>query len=562
MKWIYRLSIFSLFLSLSACDSLELDLLENPNAVSPNNANVNFLYNQIQISFKNFYLNTYFFPASLSRMQQLGGGNYGNSFNGLSFNGIWSNCYSDLLPDMQTLGNIATEKGFAFHGGTTKIMKAYVLFTMVDLFGKVPYSDALKGTDSRNPTADDGKGIYDAALVLLDEAIVDLGNATAPKPTSDMYFGGSNAKWIALANTLKLRAYNNTRLVNADSKAKIADLLTKDLIDNASEDFVFQYSNQRVNPNTRNGNYNGSYETSDGDYLSTYYMWVLYGEKKIEDPRTRFYFYRQNTDLSDPEVYNVNTRSCDEKAFPAHYPAGMPYCVDLERGFWGRDHQNNTGTPPDGNIRTIYGLYPSGGRFDDNSAANQQQAGTTGALGTGIEPIWLSSFTDFVKAEAALTLGTTGDPRALLESAVSKSIDKVYSFASKVAADLDKVVGKDPNGNPVTARAAFLPGANEKAAYIAEVLRLYDEAADNRGKLRVIMKEYYIAAWKNGIEVYNSLRRTLFPDNLQPSLNPNPGDFYRTALYPTDYVELNSNAEQKSAKEQVFWDNNPADVIK
>lgn len=562
MKWIYRLSIFSLFLGLTACDSLELDLLDNPNAVNPNNANVNFLYNNIQIQFKDFYNSAYFFPASLTRMQQLGGSNYGNSFNGLSFNGIWSMCYSELLPDMATLEGIASEKGFAFHGGTSKIMKAYVLFTMVDLFGKVPYSDALKGTDSQNPTADDGKSIYDAALALLDEGIADLGNANAPKPASDMYYGGSNAKWIALANTLKLRAYNNTRLVNADSKAKITDLVTKDLIDNASEDFVFQYGTQRVNPNTRNGFYNGSYETSDGEYLSTYYMWVLYGEKAIEDPRLRFYFYRQNTDLTDPEVYNVNTRSCNETAYPPHYPPGTPYCVELEKGYWGRDHHENSGTPPDGNLRTINGLYPAGGTFDDNSAANQQKAGTTGALGAGIEPIWLASFTDFVKAEAALTLGTPGDPRALLESGVTKSIDKVYSFASKVAKDLDRVVGKDLQGNPVTARQAFLPDEDDKKAYIAEVLRLYDEAADNRGKLRVIMKEYYIAAWKNGIEVYNNLRRTLFPDNMQPSRNPNAGDFYRTALYPTDYVELNSNAEQKSAKEQVFWDNNPADVIK
>lgn len=562
MKVLYKLLFLSLFLLPVSCDLTDLDKLENPNAVNPSQANINFLYNQVQLNFRNFYNNCYFYPASLSRMQQLGGANYGNAFNALSFNGIWFSAYSSLLPDIEALKVIADEKGFSFHNGTSKIMKAYTLFTLVDLFGNVPYSEALQGTDFQNPKVDDGKSIYDAALALLDEAIADLGNGNAVKPTVDIYYGGSNAKWIALANTLKLRAYNNTRLVDGSAAAKIADLLSKDLIDNASEDFVFPYGAQRENPNTRNPFYNGSYETSDGEYMSNYFMWTLHSEKSIEDPRLRFYFYRQSLALDDPEVYNVNTRSCDEKAFPAHYPAGMPYCVNIDKGYWGRDHQNNTGIPPDGNIRAINGLYPTGGAFDDNSGKNQQQRGTTGAKGEGIIPIWLSSFTDFVKAEAALELGTTGDPRELLASAVGKSIDKVYSFASKVSADLDKVVGKDPNGNPVTARQAFLPGATEKQAYIDEVLKLYDAAPDKRGKLRVIMKEYYIAAWKNGIEVYNNLRRTTLPDNLQPSLNPSPGDFWRSALYPNNFVVLNTNAEQKKETDQVFWDTNAAGVIK
>ena len=33
-------------------------------------------------------------------------------------------------------------------------------------------------------------------------------------------------------------------------------------------------------------------------------------------------------------------------------------------GYWGRDHGNDEGTPPDNFTRTASGVYPAGGSFD------------------------------------------------------------------------------------------------------------------------------------------------------------------------------------------------------
>ena len=108
----------------------------------------------------------------------------------------------------------------------------------------------------------------------------------------------------------------------------------------------------------------------------------------------------------------------------------MPYCIASINGYFGRDHGNAAGIPPDGPVRAVYGLYPAGGNFDDNSFDFTQNAGTDGALGEGIAPIMLSSWVDFMRAEIALA--SSGDARALLESGMKKSMDKVFSFADKI----------------------------------------------------------------------------------------------------------------------------------
>jgi len=92
--------------------------------------------------------------------------------------------------------------------------------------------------------------------------------------------------------------------------------------------------------------------------------------------------------------------------------------------------------------------------------------------------------------------------------------------------------------------------------YVAEVLGLYDAAGANQ--LDVVIKEFHIAAWGNGLEAYNMYRRTGYPSNVQPGLEPSAGSatdpFPRSFLYPVDHVTRNANAVQKTLDVPVFWD--------
>ncbi|MEL6124447.1 MAG: SusD/RagB family nutrient-binding outer membrane lipoprotein, partial [Bacteroidota bacterium] len=441
----------------SCSDLTDLDINQNPNAPSPENAEIGFLYNQVQLAFAGtgtgvgdgFIPTTWGVTSTATRMRAMTSFFYREQYQDVNFNNMWNDAYSNMFPDVTAIENLASEgTAFLYEANTARIMKAYVMTSLVDIFGDVPFAEAGLGTDAQNPANQDGASIYAAAEELLDQAIAGLADAST-SPSNDLFYGGDKSKWITLANTLKLRIYNNTRLVDQSAGSKMMAIISAgDFIDEASEDFEFQFSSSRNDPDARHPFYDTDYEQTDGGYMNNYYMWLLVGDKPMRDPRTRFYFYRQQSVFSEANI-NINDWDCVITNNPFdQIPPGaldhvfavdpnLPFCIAAADGYMGRDHGNGQGIPPDGPLRVEYGVYPAGGRWDNNSFANTQNSGVDGALGEGIQPIWQSSWTDFIRAEAALTAGTGEDARALLESAVRKSIAKVLSFQANVpAADL------------------------------------------------------------------------------------------------------------------------------
>lgn len=578
MKLFYKILVIAVVFTFSSCVMTDLDLLDNPNAVAPTNASADDLYQKVQLSFEDFYSSMWFNTAGMARMiAHTGAFDYQSATNPTNFNFLWRMAYSDMFPDMDALDALAVERGLPIHSASAKILRAYTLMCLVDLFGDVPLSQATQGTEVVSPTSDPGSDVYAKALSLLDEAIADLTAAidggAAPTPANDLFYNGDAAKWRTAAKSLKLRAAVTTRLVS-DPTGTINALVSEgDIIDESGEDFQFNYGTSREAPNSRHPQYNNMYEANDGNYMSNYYMYLLRADKKdadgeaIEDPRLRYYFYRKSrtSDDLDINVYACHFSNFPDQSFqPAHYAAidpDLPYCIASPDGYFGRDHLNNQSIPPDGPVRTAYGVYPMGGQFDDNSYDETQQLGTSGGLGQGIQPILLSSFMDFLRAEAALINSTNDDPRALLESGIRKSIAKVMA-ASSPFIDVNQQIGEDPTTTPPTPilLQALIPTDEDIDAYVAYVLDKYDNG-DKDKQLDVIMKEYHIALWGNGLDAYNNYRRTGKPDNMAPALESTPGAFIRSFFYPADHVNFNQNASQKELTKQVFWDTNPADFL-
>lgn len=550
----------AIVISLSSCFKEKFDgMLNNPNTPTPDAADADLYLNQAQLSFANFFNAASSTGMELTRYIVMYGPTYNNAYTPESFDGIWSTAYTGVLKHINALIPIAESQRKYVNVGMAKIMKAYTMMTLVDMFGNVPYVEANKGIENTNPKLTNGKVVYDSAIALLDQAIADLAKTPGSYPgVQDLFYNASNAagaaKWRKLAKTLKLRAYVHTRLVDNTVAAKITALVNEgDIILNSADDFEFKYSTKQANPNSRHPRYNTNYTAarSAGDYIGTYFMWTLISEKgnssnipssDQSDPRRRYYFYRQRTNYAD---VNVNSASCAYAAAPAHYPPGMPYCL-LQQGYWGRDHGDGSGIPPDGNLRTTVGIYPFGGDFDANQGSSVTL--TQGAKGAGIQPIWLASFTDFLLAEAALALGTPGDPKSLMLSGVNKSITKVMNYPATVG---------------VTPNPTYVPTTTQVANYITKVTTLYDNATTNDERMEVIGKEYYLALWGNGVDAYNNYRRTGKPGNMQLTRLAAPGSFIRSHYYPSSYVNRNLNAQQKSAVNiKVFWDTNPDNFVR
>jgi len=574
-KIIYALAGLILWVGMNSCKKDLNRLLNNPNAPTPETADVDLYLNAVQGNFVQFWSNASDNGGSLTRQLFWNGPYYRNNFSPNSFDGEWISAYTGVIKNAQAMIPLAQSQKKYFQSGIARALLAFTLGTLVDDFGDVPYSEANLGLEANlNPKVDPGATAYATAQTLLDSAILDFQKpGAAAGPANDLYYDGDKDKWITMAKTLKLKFYMQVRLVDNSAIAKIQELVTEnDLIDDPSEDFAFRFGTNLASPDSRHPHYGIDYPASGGvgEYIGDYFMWMVAAQKyggnvnlptngpaaTSGDPRLRYYLYRQATNYSwvDPSICPCYTTSQYGTAqYPSWYPSvpdQTPYCV-VGKGYFGRDFGDNSGAPPDGNYRTAWGIYPAGGQFDASQGETVELI--MGGKGAGISPMWLSSFTAFLLSEAALVLNITdqGSARENLQKGVTASIDKVLSFPAAVG---------------VTVPDDKIPSAAQVTNYINLVLSNYDTATTDDSRLNVIMTEYYLAAWGNGVETYNNYRLTGKPNNMQPARAvADPGLFMRSFFYPNVFINRNSNAPAQkdpgNTADKVFWDNNPDNFI-
>lgn len=542
---------FALFLVILSCETTNLDVNENPNSATPESADVNLLLNGTLLDFSKWVSeedddNRYGFEAGMRvvRMLHMYGPLYENAFEPGDFDDVWRQAYAGVLIDVKNLKNLASQNDLFHHIGVAQILESYTLTTLVDFFGDVPYSEGLQGDAGVfNPNVDDDQELYNTALSLLDEAIANLESSPSASlsSVSDLFYGGNTNKWITLAKTLKLRIYNNVRHVDESSSlAGINALLADgDLMESASDDFNVVFGTNNTAPDVRHPQYVNNYEnTPSGEYMSMYFMNLMVS---TDDPRTRYYFYRQVEEFPPATAQGIFDLPCLAESYPSHYTPGVdPFCTSIGSGYWGRIHGDAQGLPSDEIKITTWGTYPIGGKFDDDSFS--AVGATSGMQGAGIQPVMLSSYAYFMRAEAALELGTTDSDVEMLEEGMRASFDKVVNFD---ATTLDN---------------SFAATETDIDDYVADVLAAYSTATPE-DKLNIIMTQAFIASWGNGVEPYNNYRRTGMPLNIQPTQSSAPGAFIRTFKYPSVAIDNNTNIDSKPNQTvKVFWDLNDANL--
>ena len=531
-------------LATSCADKLD-ELLENPNAVNATTASPDFLLNRIQLDYQSLWYGVSDRGARLTRQINQGAALYEAAYTAGSTNGLWSGAYANILADVNFLLPLAEKSNLQRHMGIAKTIKAMVLMDLVDSYGNVPYSEAIDPANF-NPKVDDGATVYAAALKLLDEASAHFTATTSGGTPNDYFYARNYTRWNKLVNTMKLKYHLNTRLVNADaSKNAINALITANALIGTGDDFVFRFGTTAADPDSRHPKFAGQYTAGGGDYQSTDFMHHLTVEKGFDDPRVRYYMYRQVL----TNTTNVDEQECISQIAPPHYLVGnYPYCNPAgNKGYWGRDHLDPDGIPPDGLKRTAYGSFPAGGRFDNGSGAPVANP-ALGMRGAGIHPIMLSAYVDFMLAEAAITLGTTGNPKTLLLSGIKKHMDYVRAFA---------VAGAE--GATISAFEPAATFTSRVTNYTNYVGAQYDAAATADARMGVVGREYWLSLYGNGLESFNLYRRTGKPTRMQPGLEAITGPFVRSYLYPNNYMVTNTTAVQKAnLASQVFWDKNPA----
>ena len=600
MKKIYKYLLLTMLTTgtlFYSCETVELEQLTSPNALSPTQADVNLLLNRVQMEYV-FSMSTFNDRgADLGRIDYMFGLNYFDNFGSGTVQGPWTNLYGDMIPDIAAIeAQHSADNDLSFHLGVSKVLQAHIMMLLVDFLGDIVYTESNNPTEFPTPNLDDDQAVYTAALALLDEAIGYLNAAGGAGTATDLFYGGDTSKWVKLANTLKMRA-------NLTTGNYAAVLAATNVISSTADDFEFSYGTNELQPDNRHPDYNTDYRSDGANiYQSNWLMDFMVGEfgdytiafggEGLTDPRRRYYFVRQN--WRTPSSYamfqdvlglfgpagliylsngseDVQTLECSGNAIPPHleFTPNEAYWCAVKLGYWGRNHGNDEGIPPDNFTRTASGVYPAGGLFDGRDDAfpyvgvsigstfGQKVGLGKGGGGAGIEPYILSSYVHFWMAEAALATGDAAGASTEMETALGQSIAKVMSFGSlDSSADMSNAPDAATVANFIATKKAEFDAAATSTAVDAQGYPI------TKDKMDILGEEFFVTMYGGGADAFNFIRRTGYPRTIARSWEPNPGNFPRTVLYPGNEVGSNPNIQQRTdLNTLVFWDSgvtNPA----
>jgi len=402
--------------------------------------------------------------------------------------------YTYNLNGAQTLIN-STQATSPAYAGIAKLIKAYNFALTTDLWGDIPYSQALQGLAVIHPGFDKQRDIYEGAtgiqslFDLVREGMADLDKASVltPSAADDVVYAGKLDKWKKMGNMLLLKFANTVSNVDPALATKVInEVLAKGAngsaaINDNADDFAIKFG-------TSVGNTNPFYSYNvtnrpDDQMASTRFLDSL---ALYKDPRLPKYF---TTTPANPTPTENTTFG----------------------KFTGYENGNSTPVParstdPTKTLRSVYNSYVLGvaGEAPVRLLTNFQRA--------------------FILAESAITLQTPGDANALFQQGIRASMLETGLSTT----DIDAYFAANPG-----------------------IVTLH---GDNNNKVNQIITQKWIAWVGNGYEAFNDYRRTGFP-KLKPALNvtvtPN---IPKRLLYPPSEIQANgANVPTALITDKVWW---------
>jgi hypothetical protein len=134
--------------------------------------------------------------------------------------------------DYQYVETKAHEQNKPFFEGAAIVMKASNFQYLVDMFGDVPYTDALQGTAKLLPGYDDAQTIYTDLIEKINAGmeLIKTSGGSGATANNDIMFHGDFEAWLKFANTLKLRILmRQSEISGRDTyiKSKIAEIVAE-----------------------------------------------------------------------------------------------------------------------------------------------------------------------------------------------------------------------------------------------------------------------------------------------------------------------------------------------
>lgn len=195
----------------------------------------------------------------------------------------WSRISRDVLFDLQDAKKLASNDK---QKAMISVIEVYAWQQMVDTYGDIPYTDALKGAEEPTPAYNDDAAIYTDLIVRINDAITKLNGAGTGYTSADIIFNGDIAKWKKFANSVKLKiAMRMADANNTAAQTAAQEAVTGGVLASNSDNVILNY--QGSTPNT-NPLWIDLVQTGRSDFLPANTI-VDYMNAK-NDPRRAYYF--------------------------------------------------------------------------------------------------------------------------------------------------------------------------------------------------------------------------------------------------------------------------------
>jgi len=386
----------------------------------------------------------------------------------------FQNPYVRDIKDLTIVITTATEEENDLLLAAAKIMRAWTFMYITDIWGDIPYSEAMQGfsvTGTLTPKYDTQASIYADLLVQLEEANVLLTGTARNFGAGDILYGGDPGLWRKFANSLKLRILNRA----------------------AGTPWSFTYNMAGGTQVTT---------TSGAAALST-------ADAQI------------GTILGSPSTYPVFESNDDNAALS--YP-GLPYRNPIFSTLYARDDQaisetmvewlkartdprlhiygqptpNSVETPPLEYVGFQNGRGITSANFPSISILGTQVAYTETA------PAYILCYDEiqFIKAEYYKRVGNDAAAQTAYEEGIAASMERWgLSDGSNVYPTF---------GIPITTGSTGFPV--DYAAYLADPLVAW--GGTDAHKYQLICEQRWAGMFGQGVQAYCEIRRTGFPERI------------------------------------------------
>lgn len=432
-----------------------------------------------------------------------GSGNVDYALNRGFCGGMYENVYLHIFNNTRRLITSCEEQGFVDYAGMMRVIQAYAIQMLTDVYGPVSYTSAIEDpTNGASFSYDKQEDIYNSMFALLDEAIKNFQNPTSDltsRQSFDFWCNGDLDLWIKVANQLKLRMAmrivkaNPTLAKQKAEEAAQAGVLPQDILINQG------FSNEQTR----------MFEWGDAG-MNANLITIMEG---YNDPRLPLYVTKNQADVA-----------CEDGSTIA---AGTKY-LGIRGGC-------NLPSKPNqwGNFSKIVCSY------------------------TTAFPVMKAAEGYFLRAEGILRGWNMGGGTAQqwYEDGIRTSIKNEAAYKGiEVLAGVTSVSDEEINAyiNGITLQEDFVDPVDSQNSIKAQndVCVKWDESASNEQKLQRIIIQKWIANFPISCEGWAEYRRTGYPKFFPNRVNLSNGTIdtdeqIRRLIYSDNEINTNNAELQK-----------------